>query len=255
MLLNCTLYSDKKHALFILKLRQVNPTNLEVRYAHYQQPNLTLLIGDCPWGSRLTTHPPHKCVCDDLLTGFNISCNIDTQILALPGVHFYWLGCGYRYKNANNIGQECKGSSLALHCLPLVSYCKTDTIDISQETLDHQCSDCREGVLCGCCKQDHSLSLGTSICLPNCPGYLFYTILIVCAASGVLLVLLLIAFNFTVSEGIINGLFFYAHVVHRNSDSFFPNPIGTSNTNAFCLFIAWLNLDLGLEVCFYKSMS
>ena len=34
VLLNCTLYSDKKHALFTLKLRQVNPTNLEVRYTH-----------------------------------------------------------------------------------------------------------------------------------------------------------------------------------------------------------------------------
>ena len=74
-----------------------------------------------------------------------------------------------------------------------------------------------------------------------------------CTASGLLLILFLIACNFTLSEGTINGLFFYAHVVHRNSGSFFP--ASTGNFNIFRLFIAWLNLDLGFEVCFYKSMT
>ena len=89
-------------------------------------------------------------------------------------------------------------------------------------------------------------------------------------SQWVLLIFFLIACNFTVSEDTINGLFFYAHVVHRNSDSFFPAPAhvvhrnsdsffpapaGASNANIFRLIIAWLNLDLGFEVCFYKSMS
>ena len=75
------------------------------------------------------------------------------------------------------------------------------------------------------------------------------------AASGILLILFLIGCNFTISEGTINGLFFYAHVVHRNSDSFFPTSSIRNNNIIFRLFIAWLNLDLGLEVCFYKSMT
>ena len=61
--------------------------------------------------------------------------------------------------------------------------------------------------------------------------------------------------NFTISEGTINGLFFYAHLIHKNSNLFFPGTTGTSNTNIFRLFIAWLNLDLGFEVCFYRSMT
>ena len=44
-------------------------------------------------------------------------------------------------------------------------------------------------------------------------------------------------------------------MIHRNSDSFFPAQAGASNANIFCLIIAWLNLDLGFEVCFYKSMT
>ena len=86
-----------------------------------------------------------------------------------------------------------------------------------------------------------------------CPIYLLYIILAVCAVSGLLLILFLIACNFTVSEGTINGLLFYTHVIHRNSDVFFPG--STGNTNIFRLFVAWLNLDSGFEVCFYKSMN
>ena len=42
-------------------------------------------------------------------------------------------------------------------------------------------------------------------------------------------------------------------LTHSISDSFFP--VSTGNFNIFRLFIAWLNLDLGFEVCFYKSMT
>ena len=52
-----------------------------------------------------------------------------------------------------------------------------------------------------------------------------------------------------------NGLFFYVHMISKNANLFFPGSTGTSNTNVFRLFIAWLNLDLGFEVCFYKTMT
>ena len=254
VLLNCTLYSEKEHAHFTLKLQQISPTSLVVRYAHHQHPKLMISIGECPWGFRLTTHPPYMCVCDDLFTDFNISCSIGTQTLTLPGGHFYWLGCStYQYESTNDTKPECRGSSLAVRCL--LGYCKAATISVSPESLDQQCSDGREGVLCGCCKSNYSLALGTSKCLPNCPSYLFYIVSVVCATSGILLILFLIVCNFTISEGTINGLFFYAHIVNKNSDSFFPGSAGTSNANIFRLIIAWLNLDLGFEVCFYKSMT
>ena len=180
-----------------------------------------------------------------ILESFSIPCTIDTQTVTIPGRHYYWLGC------SKSNGSNCRGLSLADNCL--LGYCRPETTTIKPETLDHQCSDGREGVLCGRCKPNHSLALGTSRCLPDCPGYLFYILLVVFAASGVLLILFLIVCNFTVSEGTINGLFFYAHVVHRNSNSFFPG--STGNSNVFRLFIAWLNLDVGFEICFYRSMT
>ena len=244
-ILDCTIYSDKQRAVFKLILQQVNP--VKISYSQYEPPYLTVFIRECPWGFVLSNSPPYMCVCDGLLTNHDISCTIDTQTITIPGKHYYWLGCS----NLNT--SDCIGVSLADRCL--LGYCKTDTFSISPETLDNQCSNGREGVLCGRCKPNHSLALGTSRCLPNCPGYLFYIILLACAASGILLILFLIACNFTVSEGTINGLFFYAHMVHRNSNSFFPGSAGISNANIFRLFLAWLNLDLGFEVCFYKTMT
>ena len=67
-----------------------------------------------------------------------------------------------------------------------------------------------------------------------------------------MLVLLLIICNLTVSMGTINGLIFYANIVWVNNANFFK----TFKTLTFGLkvfqqvlavFIAWLNLDLGIE--------
>ena len=244
-ILHCVVFSNETSATFKLTIQQASPT--ELSYVDFEPPYLTVVIKECPWGFILSNSPPYKCVCDGLLTNFDISCNIDTLSVTIPGGHYYWLGC-----SSSNIS-DCRGLSLAVHCL--LGYCKTAVISISPETLGHQCSDGREGILCGRCKQNYSLALGTSRCLPTCPSYLFYIILVVCAASGILLILFLIACNFTVSEGTIYGLFFYAHVIHTNSGSFFPRSMGISNANIFRLFIAWLNIDLGFEVCFYKSMT
>ena len=242
-ILNCILYSNQTIAVFELTIQQASP--IEISYVHYEPPHLTILIKECPWGFILSNSPPYKCDCDNLLKSFGIPCTINTQTVTVPDRHYYWLGCGH------SNGSDCRGLSLAIRCL--LGYCKPEIITITPETLDQQCSDSREGVLCGRCKPNYSLALGTSRCLPKCPSYLFYMIPVVYAASGILLILFLIACNFTVSEGTINGLLFYTHVVYRNTDSFFP--AGSIRNNIFHLFIAWLNLDLGFDVCFYKSMT
>ena len=58
--------------------------------------------------------------------------------------------------------------------------------------------------------------------------------------------------NFTVSSGTINGLIFYANIVRANHAIFSPHH--TSNS-FLSIFIAWLNLDLGIEVCFYHKFD
>ena len=48
-----------------------------------------------------------------------------------------------------------------------------------------------------------------------------------------------------------NGLIFYANVIQVNRFNFFP----PGKANILTVFIAWLNLDLGIEMCFYDGMT
>ena len=80
---------------------------------------------------------------------------------------------------------------------------------------------------------------------------LYLLLLIVFALAGLLLIIFLITLNLTVSEGTINGIIFYANIVHINRSIFFPS----TEANPLAIFIAWLNLDLGIETCFYNGMD
>ena len=117
----------------------------------------------------------------------------------------------------------------------------------------------RSGVLCGACKSDFSMVLGTSNCIPDC--YNMYLLLIIpFALAGVALVVLLLKCNLTVSVGHINGIIFYANVVQVNKALFFhsiqnQNTVEKKFTHVLSTFIAWLNLDLGMEKCFFKNMT
>ena len=49
----------------------------------------------------------------------------------------------------------------------------------------------------------------------------------------------------------LNGLLFYVNIVGVNCNIFLP----VDSTDAFSVFIAWLNLDWGIETCFYNGMD
>ena len=57
--------------------------------------------------------------------------------------------------------------------------------------------------------------------------------------------------NLTVSVGTINGLLFYANIVKLNEPVMFTN----GNILVLSQFIAWLNLDFGIESCFYNGLD
>ena len=80
---------------------------------------------------------------------------------------------------------------------------------------------------------------------------LYLLLLIEFALAGLALVVFLIFCNLTVTEGMINGIVFYANIVHINRSIFFPSTKG----NLLTVFIAWLNLDLGIDTCFYEGMD
>ena len=117
---------------------------------------------------------------------------------------------------------------------------------------DMQCTDNRSGVLCGGCRDNFSLALGSNRCLHGCSNNSL-SLIIAFAAAGIALVFFIKILNLTVSQGTINGLIFYANIVGVEQTVLFSSE---DIWNIFrSVFIAWVNLDLGIETCFFDGMD
>ncbi len=134
-------------------------------------------------------------------------------------------------------------------------YCLSSSppIDLNQpHGADAQCAFNRSSLLCGSCQPGLSLSLGSSRCL-SCSSYWSALLVITIAAilAGIALVSLLLVFNMTVAVGTLNGLLFYANVVYASKSILLP----FQEINFVTVFISWLNLDLGIDTCYFPGMD
>ena len=68
---------------------------------------------------------------------------------------------------------------------------------------------------------------------------------------SVVLVGLILVLDLTVAIGTINGIVFYANIIAANSSLFLP----FSQLNIFTVFIAWLNLSIGFDICLYIGLN
>ena len=128
-------------------------------------------------------------------------------------------------------------------------YCTTESNHINLKNPDKQCNFNHSGLLCGKCKEGLSLVLDSSQC-KQCSS-IYLALLVPFALAGVLLVSLLFVLHLTVAEGTLHGLIFYANIVAANHHIFFQYTLN----NPASIFIAWLNLDLGIQTCFYSGMD
>ena len=68
--------------------------------------------------------------------------------------------------------------------------------------------------------------------------------------AGIALVIFMLALNMTVAVGTLNGILFYANIVAANADTYF---LPFTTPDFITVFISWLNLDIGFDVCFLDS--
>ena len=136
-----------------------------------------------------------------------------------------------------------------------VDYCNITgkNIDLQHDS-DSQCAFNRAGRLCGHCKDNYSLAIGSSHCI-YCPNNNNLALLIFFAAAGFLVVFFISAFNLTVTQGVINGLIFYANIVWIYQSIFFPQQLSNPALMFLRIFIAWVNLDFGIETCFVNGLD
>ena len=204
----------------------------------------------CPVGFQPSLNPSEAtrcaCECDPQLNGYITDCHPQTGDLVRKGN--YWIA----YLNSSTKNHYLVYPNCPLdYCLPASSRVIFNLK--SQDGTDAQCTNDHSGKLCGPCKPGLSLSLGSSRCIP-CPKYwpaLLVTILVAALIGGVLLIAALLIFNLTVAVGTLNGIIFYANIVHANANVFLP----FRKTNFITVFISWLNLELGFDACFFDGMD
>ena len=196
-------------------------------------------IKPCPVGFTLQSDKK-SCYCDPLLINSDIlsitSCNLDDETILRPANS--WIiadtnNNSYIYK----VSPQCP-----------FDYCLPHSSNLNLTNPDSQCQFKRSGVLCGECQQGLSAVFGSSQCKHCSNLYLFMIIPI--AIAGIVLVVMLFTFNLTVTNGIINTLIFYVNIISINYSQFCFD-----SNSPDCIILSLLNLDLGIETCFYDGMD
>ena len=196
-------------------------------------------IKPCPVGFTLQSDKK-SCYCDSLLINSDIlsitSCNLDDETILRPANS--WISAdtnnsSYTY----NVSPQCP-----------FDYCLPHSSNLNLINPDSQCQFKRSGVLCGECQQGLSAVFGSSQC-KHCSN-LYLLIIIPIVIAGIVLVIMLFTFNLTVTNGIINTLIFYVNIININYSQFCFN-----SNSPDCTLLSLLNLDLGIETCFYDGMD
>ena len=237
--LDFSIQSNESIVKFNLTVEQFNANGASFYYK-FHPPQVIVNLTSCPWG--FTSHNS-LCICKRDVRRKDIYCNNDTQVITRQGR--IWIG----YNLFRSVDQE----NIIVHRLCPYNYCNLENVSVNFTTTDSQCANHRVGMLCGACGDNKSVSLGGSHCLKCSKSSVALVILFV--FMGLFLVLFLIAFNLTVTEGTVNALIFYVNMIQINRDVYFPGSEFPFPIQLLRGFISWLNLDFGFVACFYKGMD
>ena len=179
-----------------------------------------------------------RCQCDPVLTvnEYVKDCDINDQtVLRSPNSWIFYSESLHTYQ----LSKSCP-----------FDYCYTHFSKLQLSNPDSQCQFSRSGILCGQCQQHLSTIFGSSDCKKCSNMYLL--LLIPFAVSGIVLVIIMFILNLTVSEGTIIPFILYFNILNIHNIPLFPSH---SLIKPFYTFISFVNLNLGIETCFYNGMD
>ena len=201
---------------------------------------INVSINACPPGFK-TSAPPITCDCNALLQNNNIiTCIVEDKRGLITRSGTQWLGI---QNNEILVSKYCP-----------FNYCKIKTIRIDLVNADKQCSDQHSGILCGHCQNNYSMILGSTQCWP-CSDDRYLSLLLAFIAAGFVLVIVIKYLDLTVTNGTLNGLIFYANIVWADQGMLLPLNSRNLFQQILNTFIAWLNLDLGINTCFFDGLN
>ena len=232
-----TLYADGP-------CRDANPSQLKV--------TVTFSPCTCPVGFEHAVGDNDidcVCECNSLISDHIQDCNVTTKSFVRSDSS--WIS--HFFQNNQSTYIVCERCPFR-YCQRPSSENDSIVINLNSNIgADVQCSQGHTGTICGICAPNYSVSLAHKRCLP-CSEYWYLiltAVVILTIFAGLGLVIGILAINFTVAVGTINGFIFYANIVDVYDSTFLP-----LDTSSFpVLIIEWLNLDPGIDVCFIKDID
>jgi predicted outer membrane repeat protein len=216
---------------------------------------INVTLSKCPVGFILTNDPSY-CECYYELRKLNVTCTFSEGKGYISREGSKWVGV-----------QDSEGEGVIFNDLCPFDRCSLIEVSMNLDAnngsdSDAQCVFYHSGYLCGGCKKGYSVAIGSSHCL-NCTTNDNLALMIFFAAAGPLLYIVIAALDLTITRGNINGLIFYANIIWLyqsivftdSKDSAIDNQPYQTILYGFRIFIAWLNLDFGIEMCFIKGLD
>ena len=207
--------------------------------------NTHFTIHECPIGFSIDSSQG-VCTCSQSVSRENVTCDIVSFNIKHNGL--LWIGTNDTSTPFNANKTNPNACIINEDCL---LYCSPNPVTFKMNDTDPQCVDDRGQVMCGSCRDGYSLLMGSNKCGHCDNDYMIIAWIALFAVMGILLVVVLIALNLTVSVGTLNGLLFYANIVKLYGPVF-------SRKGALPVLsqvISWINLDFGIEACFYNGMD
>ena len=203
------------------------------------------IVNECPIGFSMSSSQG-SCTCSQSVSRENVTCDINSLTITHNGL--LWIGT---YDTSTPFNANATNPNECIINEDCLLYCSPNPVTFKLNDTDTQCVDNRGQRMCGSCRDEYSLLMGSNKCGHCHNDYMMIAWIALFAVMGVLLVVLLIALNLTVSVGTLNGLLFYANIVKLYEPVF-------SRKGALPVLsqvISWINLDFGFEICFYNGMD
>ena len=203
-------------------------------HLYYAYETFYVKLLPCPVGFTLQNG---ICDCDPLLPPGIDTCYIEQSVIRRPAS--MWITAHVQSNDTKYLTGNCPMD----YCLPYSS-------NILLTSPDTQCQFNRTGILCSQCQHPLSMVFGSSRCMECTNVHILISILIILA--GAVLVIMIYLLNLTVTNGTINGIILYANIISINDSVFLVNDNVYKPLRVLIFFI---NLDLGIETCFYNGMD
>ena len=202
-------------------------------YTYYDAFYIQLL--PCPLGFMLQND---VCNCDTILGPYIEWCSINYQtVKRLTGC---WI-------SGNTLNNSTK-YYVANNCP--IFYCSQVATMINVQDPDTQCQQHRTGSLCSQCIRGYSLVLGSSKCKRCTNAHLAFSVLIL--LNGLLVILIVLCLNLTVTRGTPNALILYVNVIQINNSSLH---LQSRLINILSAYVTIVNLGSYFEMCIYDGMN